>query len=853
MKEFYRPAKEKGMKVPHILGLTASPIISSSKRDLDILETTLDARCRAPKRHREELLSHVNIPEMSIINYGPPETGVRPDLTRSMASLRTAYTNMDITQDPTILRLRATPTQRNRDELAARLMKKDTKARTLMKSFLQSSTAIMQELGPWAVDFYIHRVVSDFLSTNIRPDGTLVDDTVNEDTRYLVKIFRTIDAQAPPSTPTEISRKMQKLLETLNSYEGELTGIVFAQERTTVVVMSHLLKLHPMVRDRFKIASVVGTSQYRSRKRDFLELNSGDAQEALQSFRRGKVNLLVATTVLEEGIDVPACNIVVCFEKPKTLKSFIQRRGRARMNTSKLILLLDDQSTAAAQEWRTLELEMKKRYEDETRQIQLVHEVEESEHPDYPPLEVEGEDGRLARLTIDDAKGHLEHFCATLSSRKFVDFSPYYIIRTAGDEEDPLSPSALLKAVVHLPVSLPPEVRKAESLREWRSEQNACKDAAFQAYLALYTAGLVNDHLLPLRESDVFKDIEVRPGMTTVREQLDPWPMVAMAWSANKPLDWRVLRFSDADGVYQAEFDLLLPVAIPQLPSLTLYWDAHSAFTVSMERPFSRRSFERDPAISLQNDMETLITLAYGHRGDRYSVTGKRHMLCMLSRDCVLDSHGIGADDFDPKSLEALGEARLLRDTVNDNHPYFFAGYLPSKPPAELVRKPSSKHDELPEEEPYVVAKNWPKKTAYFHRPARVPEPAITKPYYRVLPASSVKVDAIPSIYARFGMCLPSLIHALEVYFVATDLLTERLELLQLKDLEMVATAICAPAARMPMNYERVEFLGDCILKLTVTSNCLAHRKCYDYVWASNRLTADCLQIPTGRRAFSLS
>jgi hypothetical protein len=831
MKEFYWPANDKGLEVPHILGLTASPIISTSKKDLDILESTLDARCRAPKRHREELLSHVNIPEMSIVLYGAPETAGRPSFTRHMTSLHTAFANMNIIEDPTILRLKANKTERGRHELWARLEKYDTPARQTMKSFCHSSTEILQQLGPWAADFYIHRVVSDFLSASFKPDGGPVDDTVSDDSRYLGRIFRTIDAPAPPSTPTEISRKMQHLLQTLESHDEDLTGIVFAQERTTAVVMTHLLRHHPMVRGRFKVASVVGTSQYRMRKRNILELSDGDTQEALKNFRQGKVNLLVATTVLEEGIDVPACNIVVCFEKPKTLKSFIQRRGRARMNKSKLILLLDDQSRSAAAEWRALELEMKARYEDETRQIQLIHEVEESEHPDYPPLEVEGEDGRLARLTIDDAKAHLEHFCTTLSSRKFVDFSPYYVIRTVGDEEDSLNPSALLKATVHLPVSLPPHLRQAESLRAWRSEQNACKDAAFQAYRALYAAGLVNEHLLPLRESDIFKDIEARPGITTVREQLNPWPIVALAWDANKPLDWRVLRFTDADGANQAEFDLLLPVPIPQLPVLTLYWDAHSAWTVSMSPQPEHHHAQRDPLHSVRNDMETLITLAYGHRGDRYALTDKRHMLRMLSRGSILGSHHIGAEDLDIPSFEMFGTDHLIRDMVNYNHPYFYVGWLPAKPPAELVRKPSSKHDELPENEAYVVVTNWPKKTAYFHRPTATPGPAITKPYYRVLPASAVKVDAIPSIYARFGMCIPSLIHALEVYFVAAELLTQRLEQLQLTDLEMVATAICTPAARMPNNYERIEFLGDCVLKLTATSNCLAHRKSSARCW----------------------
>jgi ERCC4-related helicase len=59
----------------------------------------------------------------------------------------------------------------------------------------------------------------------------------------------------------------------------------------------------------------------------------------LEKFRSGELDLIISTTVLEEGIDVPACNIVICFDEPSSLKSFVQRRGRARMKESKLVLM----------------------------------------------------------------------------------------------------------------------------------------------------------------------------------------------------------------------------------------------------------------------------------------------------------------------------------------------------------------------------------------------------------------------------------------------------------------------------------------------------------------------------------
>jgi hypothetical protein len=48
----------------------------------------------------------------------------------------------------------------------------------------------------------------------------------------------------------------------------------------------------------------------------------------------------VATQVLEEGVDVPSCHLVIRFDLPATARGFIQSRGRARMPNSDYVLLV---------------------------------------------------------------------------------------------------------------------------------------------------------------------------------------------------------------------------------------------------------------------------------------------------------------------------------------------------------------------------------------------------------------------------------------------------------------------------------------------------------------------------------
>ncbi|MQL91412.1 hypothetical protein Taro_024008 [Colocasia esculenta] len=53
-----------------------------------------------------------------------------------------------------------------------------------------------------------------------------------------------------------------------------------------------------------------------------------------------QVNIIVATQILEEGLDVQSCNLVVRFDPSPTVCSFIQSRGRARMKGSDYLLLI---------------------------------------------------------------------------------------------------------------------------------------------------------------------------------------------------------------------------------------------------------------------------------------------------------------------------------------------------------------------------------------------------------------------------------------------------------------------------------------------------------------------------------
>ena len=71
-----------------------------------------------------------------------------------------------------------------------------------------------------------------------------------------------------------------------------------------------------------------------------------DQRNVMDKFRENRLDVLISTAIMEEGIDVQACNLVIRFNKPQNFSSYMQSKGRARAKTGARFIILHDESNA---------------------------------------------------------------------------------------------------------------------------------------------------------------------------------------------------------------------------------------------------------------------------------------------------------------------------------------------------------------------------------------------------------------------------------------------------------------------------------------------------------------------------
>lgn len=139
-------------------------------------------------------------------------------------------------------------------------------------------------------------------------------------------------------------RKVALLLQEQLRLSPQAKAIVFAHYRDTAeVLQEELARVEGLRPVRFVGQATKGEDRGLSQKQQ---------REVLDAFRAGEHNVLVATSVAEEGLDIPSTDLVVFYEPvPSEIRS-IQRRGRTgRHRPGRVVVLMTKNTRDVASYW----------------------------------------------------------------------------------------------------------------------------------------------------------------------------------------------------------------------------------------------------------------------------------------------------------------------------------------------------------------------------------------------------------------------------------------------------------------------------------------------------------------------
>ena len=421
-----------------------------------------------------------------------------------------------------------------------------------------------------------------------------------------------------------------------------------------------------------------------------------------------------------------------------------------------------------------------------------------------------------ARLTLDTALSHLFHFCSTLR-RQYVDAKPKFLIIFAEDGKTRC-------AKVVLPSSIDSQLRIVRSQYFWVSERRAKQDAAFVAYQQLYAANLVNDHLLPvtypgLEEEET--DGTRLNSLLQAADLYDPWLEWLNLWKMNPTQCFSTKLSLEFTNERSHELLLVSPATFPQDIVFKLFWDSNIPVNAIL-RPSER--IEKDQIQDIRGACRLLVRTVFPNHQIKDDTDFILSFCPNLGRSRLQQwfSQNLG-----PKATISLNTDKVIDKIVYDSErltvPCIASNIelaIPSNYPSKW--KLSSESDPTAKEQMCIALQRLPKLRNFLkpltHQGRAVLE--YRKPRY--VPIERCETNGISADLAISTRLIPSVMRHLKNVLIAKELQTTVLHPVGLHDTEQVLHAICAPAAGESFNYERLEHLGDCVLKMLSSIHLMA-------------------------------
>lgn len=149
--------------------------------------------------------------------------------------------------------------------------------------------------------------------------------------------------------------KLQSTRYVKNIDENSSKIIVFTQYRDTLEMIHNKLE-----KEGIKSAKFFGQAAKDGEK----GLTQKEQKNIIKSFKKGEFDVLISTSVAEEGIDIPAVDLVILYEPVPSEVRMIQRRGRTgRKRTGRVKVLITEGTRDEGYYWSSIRKEDRMRHQ----------------------------------------------------------------------------------------------------------------------------------------------------------------------------------------------------------------------------------------------------------------------------------------------------------------------------------------------------------------------------------------------------------------------------------------------------------------------------------------------------------
>jgi len=214
---------------------------------------------------------------------------------------------------------------------------------------------LYKDLGPLVTSVYCEVLIKELSIAEFYGESQLQFDVLKRFLKETVESCRQQCSSANCGGKTSKLIELEKIMVDLKSDD---TGILFVDMRVTALALFSYFKNQ---RSSNEVNTVTIKADYlvRGQSQIFKYLNKSPQDvdedyewvharrpdsEILDQLRSKDIDVLICTTVAEEGVDVPSCSYVIAFDGISTNKSYVQMKGRSRKNSAKFFVFHDQSS-----------------------------------------------------------------------------------------------------------------------------------------------------------------------------------------------------------------------------------------------------------------------------------------------------------------------------------------------------------------------------------------------------------------------------------------------------------------------------------------------------------------------------